>query len=100
MSQNQKTRSKLVIDAVATGAAAFAPTSAVAAISKVKAIAGLAGFVLRLFRSKEPLPAEPARVPRRTQEGNRKETRGKNGLGAPLARRRPATLQNGGTRHG
>lgn len=51
---SQSTRSKLIIDAVATGAAALAP-GAVNPVGKLKAIAGLAGFVLWLFRSKEPL---------------------------------------------
>jgi len=86
MSQNQQTRSKLIVDAVATGAAAFAPTSAVAAISKVKAIAGLAGFVLRLFRSKEPLSlmARPPsggtkKRPARIREGSGKAVRSQTG---------------------
>lgn len=99
MSQNQRTRSKLTIDAVVQAAATGAAT-ALSPVRKLDAIAGLAGFVLRLFRSREPLPAEPAREPGRMQEGNKRETRGKNGPGVLPARRRPATLQNGGTRHG
>ena len=86
MSQNQQTRSKLVIDAVAQ-AAAFAPTSAVAAISKVKAIAGLAGCVLRLFRSKEPVSTKARKRPATVQPSSRKEGPGPAG-------------QKGGYRHG
>ena len=55
MSQNQKIRSKLMIRAVARAAAAGSvitcnPTK------KFAAIAGFAGFVLRLFRYREALP--------------------------------------------
>ena len=55
MSQYQKTRSKLTIDAVVQAAATGAAT-ALSPVRKLDAIAGLAGFVLRLFRSREPLP--------------------------------------------
>ena len=85
---SQKTRSKLVIDAVAQ-AAALAPTGAVAALSplsKVKAIAGLAGFVLRLCRSREPLPpltragsGGARKRPARIQQGSSQAVRSQSG---------------------
>lgn len=71
MSQKQKTRSALTINAVAAGAAALAPKVAATGaavlnpLNKLAAIAGLAGLVLRLFRSKEPLPSanrSPVRI--------------------------------------
>lgn len=49
MSTYQKTRSTLAIDAVAQAAAQGAARGPLTAV-KVNAIAGLAGFVLRLFR--------------------------------------------------
>lgn len=59
MSQTQKNRSKLMIDAVVKAAAAgLAPAPCTP--GKLAAIAGLAGFVLRLFRTRD-LPASPPR---------------------------------------
>ena len=55
MFQNQKRRSKLIIKAVVSAAAA-ATAPVFNQPAKIAAIAGLAGFVLRLFRSREPLP--------------------------------------------
>lgn len=52
---SQKTRSTLSIDAVAQAAAA-GTANALNPLKKLDTIAALAGFVLRLFRSKEQLP--------------------------------------------
>ena len=52
MSQNEKSRSKLMIDAVVQAAAA-------GPLNKLTAIAGLAGFVLQLFRSRATMPPPP-----------------------------------------
>ncbi len=96
---SQKTRSTLTIDAVAQ-AAATGVAHALNPLRKLDNIAGLAGFVLRLFRSREQLPGKPAQRLRRMQEGSKREVRGKTGAGGPTAGPRPASLQNGGTRHG
>ncbi len=70
MSQNQKTRSKLLIGAVVKAAAAATSPTALPP-GKVAAIAGLAGFVLRLFRSRDTrsgvpcLPESGPSLPRR-----------------------------------
>ena len=80
---SQSTRSKLIIDAVATGAAALAP-GAVSPVGKLKTIAGLAGVVLRLFRSKEPRPPASRQRPARIPPAFRREGRlpaGKGGRG-------------------
>ena len=105
MSQNQKTRSALTINAVAAGAAALAPKVATTGaavlnpLNKLEAIAGLAGLVLRLFRSKEPAAAAGTRATR-IQEGSKREARRTAGAGAPSARGRPAALEKGGIHHG
>lgn len=99
MSKNQRTRSTLTIDAVAE-AAATGVASALNPLKKLDNIAGLAGFVLRLFRSRQQMPTKSSEQPRRIQEGNKMETKGKNGPGALPARSRPATANDGGTRHG
>ena len=80
MSQNQKTRSTLAIDAVAQAAATGAAT-ALNPLRKLDAIAGLAGFVLRLFRSREPLPPLA-------------------GLPAGQSRKRPARIKQGSGKAG
>lgn len=59
MSAKQKARSTLSIGAVAQ-AAANGAAGATYPGAKLNAIAGLAGFVLRLFLFKEQLPAGPA----------------------------------------
>lgn len=96
---SQKTRSTLSVDAVAQAAAEGA-VSALSPTGKIRAIAALAGFVLRLFRSKERLQDGPTKAPRRINEGNTKEKRGKNGSGALPARRGLALAPKGGIRHG
>jgi len=107
MSQNDKTRTKLMIDAVVQAAAAGAPT-ALNPLKKLDAIAGLAGFVLRLFRSKEPvptgLPARRAAV--RIPEGasnavRRNATPPASGPGVPSGSRPlSAATRKGGLNHG
>lgn len=90
---SQKTRSTLVIDAVAQAAATGA-AGAPNPLSKLNAIAGLAGFVLRLFRSREQLP--PAACPpaggARKRPARIREGSGKAG--------RSQTLAKGGSYHG
>lgn len=78
MSQHERSRSKLMIDAVVQAAA---PRS----VNRLTAIAGLAGFVLRLFRSRV---TQPARCPE--------------GSGHRSATVRPGTRRagKGGRRHG
>src|SRR5258708_5150228 len=90
---SQKTRSTLTIDAVATGATALAAqASATGAatvlnpLRKLDAIAGLAGFVLRLFRSREQLPpiacppsGRARKRPARIREGSGKAVRSQSG---------------------
>lgn len=78
MCQNERSRSKLMIDAVVQ-AAAPGP------LNKLTAIAGLAGFVLRLFRSRATLPPRP-------QQGSGQRSAGV----------RPASghRRKGGLRHG
>ena len=81
---SQKTRSTLMIDAVAQAAATGAAT-ALNPLKKLDAIAGLAGFVLRLFRSKEQLlPLAGAPVSRRSI-----------GRGAEASSQDPARIQPG-----
>jgi hypothetical protein len=63
MSRNQKIRSKLTIGAVMKAAAAGSAAASHPPM-KYAAIAGLAGFVLRLFRSREPLPPANHGAPR------------------------------------
>ena len=61
---SQKTRSRLTIDAVAQAAAEGA-ANALSPTGKIRAITALAGFVLRLFRSKEQAGAagkRPVRI--------------------------------------
>ena len=99
MSRNKKTRSTLSIDAVAQATATGVAT-ALNPLRKLNHIAALAGIVLHLFRSRVPVPGRSPERPRRIQEGNKKETRGKNGPGKLPARSRPATVNDGGTRHG
>jgi len=84
MSQNQKTRSKLLIGAIMRAAAAGSTPSAMPP-GKVAAIAGLAGFVLRLFRSRDNRPGIPD----------------PSGPGPSLSRRgrgRPARIQQGSSK--
>lgn len=92
MSQNQKTRSKLMIGALVRAAAAgsapgFNPPR------KLAAIAGLAGFVLRLFRSRDVPAAHPrGKKPRgSTQTASRPSPRCR----SRLAPKRPARIQQG-----
>ena len=53
---SQKTRSSLKLDAVAQ-AAALGAANALNPLNKLNTIAALAGFVLRLLRTKEQAPA-------------------------------------------
>jgi len=61
MSQDKRTRSKLLIGAVMKTAAA-GNAQPPAAAGKFAAIAGLAGFVLRMFRSRENRPMSRPRT--------------------------------------
>lgn len=79
---SRKTRSTLTIDAVAQ-AAATGVASALNPLKKLDAIAGLAGFVLRLFRSKEqllpmvgnPVPLKTRKRPARIKQGSSQAVR-------------------------
>lgn len=94
----KKTGSRLTIDAVAQAAAQSA-NPALSPARRLDAIAGLAGFVLRLFRFKEQLPDGPGRI--RKSSGN---------YPGRMKRRRPPGRQTrpgagrngqkGGLRHG
>ena len=116
MSQNQKTRSKLLIGAVMKAAAAGSAPSAMPP-GKVATIAGLAGFVLRLFRSREnrpgiagfpaPQPSFPRRGrgrPARMQQGSGKGDRRKPvtpaGTSRPSSEPAANPVAKGGINHG
>ena len=86
MTQKQTTRSKLVIGALASGAAALVP-----ALSPVRKLAGLAGFGLGLFRSRQPMTAGPARRQKRPATVRPPSRR---------VARRPAGPKKGGRHHG
>ena len=81
MCQNEKSRSKLMIDAVVQ---ATAPGP----LNKLTAIAGLAGFVLRLFRSRVTGPCRP-------QQGS-----GHRSATVRPGTRAPGAQGKGGLRHG
>ena len=84
---SQKTRSKLRIDAVAT-AAAMGAANALNPLNKIGQIAALAGFVLRLFRSKQQsLPQATTPRPKRQE-------------GSPKGARKQPEGNMGGLRHG
>ena len=92
MSQNQKKRSKLLIGAIMK-AAASGSAAGLHPPGKIAAIAGLAGFVLRLFRSRETLPS-PSTSPSHRHHlpgGPRGAARIKQGR--PKGVRRKATAQ-------
>ncbi len=114
--QDTSTRSTLSIDAVAQ-AAAQGGLPAAPALGKITAIAGLAGFVLRLFRRsgndggakavrrQSERQAEPERCgsggdtkPERSPSGARPKA-GPPG-GARRGRSAPAGRREGGRRHG
>jgi hypothetical protein len=107
MSQNDKTRTKLTIDAVVQAAATGAP-DALKPLKKLATIAGLAGFVLRLFRSKQSLPPglfgrqAAARIPEGSSNAVRRKvtppasTPGLPAGTGPL----PTTMRKGGLHHG
>lgn len=84
---SQKTRSTFSIEAVAQAVASGA-VKALNPVGKLNAIAGLAGFVLRLFRSKEQTSPEAGQPPARIQQGSSKAV-GKR-----------AGVKKGGLRHG
>lgn len=87
MSKKQPIRTALTISALATGAAALVPPVAAAGVAglnplgKLNAIAGLAGLMLRLFRSPgQPRPVAGARKrPARIQQGCKKAVRSNQG---------------------
>jgi len=86
MKRNTSTRSTLSIDAVAQ-AAAQGGLAAAPALGKITAIAGLAGFVLRLFRR----TVRP--------EGSGKDA-ARMRLGCPKRPPLPARATKGGRTHG
>jgi hypothetical protein len=115
MSQNQKTRSKLLIGAVMKAAAAA--TSPTVPAGKTAAIAGLAGFVLRLFRSRENRPGiaglpapqpsfpkrgrgRPARMQQGSSKGDRRMTATPAGAPRPSSESATNLTGKGGVNHG
>jgi hypothetical protein len=99
---SKKTRSTLSVDAVAQ-AAAHGGSGAFMPARKLNAIAGLAGFVLRLFRYKEQLPVGPGSF--RESSGNLPGRKGRAGgsprrFGPTKRSGGRAGRQEGGLRHG
>lgn len=93
-----KTRSTLSIDAVAKAAANAGANTLRLPRSRIGAIAGLAGFVLHLFRQKTSQTAtRPPAQPRRTPPGDsRTRPQARRAVQGPAG----ASARKGGTRHG